>query len=61
MNTLKSALQSYVSMRRGLGFKFQHQEKRLTSFVQFMEERGATVITNKLALEWATQSPERRP
>lgn len=61
MNTLKSALQGYVSIRRGLGFKFQHQEKRLTSFVRFMEERGATVITNKLALEWATQSPERRP
>ena len=61
MNTLKSALQDYLSMRRGFGFKFQTQEKRLTSFVRFMEERGATVVTNKLALEWATKSPERCP
>lgn len=61
MNTLKSALQNYLSMRRGFGFKFQTQEKRLTGFVRFMEERGATIVTNKLALEWATQSPERCP
>ncbi len=61
MSTLRSALRKYVAMRRALGFKFQHQEKRLTGFVSFMEERGATVITHKLALEWATQPPDRRP
>ena len=61
MNTLKSALQNYVAMRRGFGFKFQHQEKRLISFVRFMQEHDATVITNRLALEWATLLPEYRP
>lgn len=61
MNTLRSSLQQYVAMRRGLGFKFRHQEKRLTAFVSFMEARGASVITHKLALEWATQPPDRRP
>lgn len=61
MNALLSALQKYVTMRRGMGFKFQHQEKRLTSFARFMEERGATVITNKLAIEWATLPKDRRP
>jgi integrase len=48
-------------MRRALGFKFYHQEQRLTSFLSFMEERGATIITNKLALEWAMQPMDRRP
>lgn len=61
MNALLSALQKYVTMRRGMGFKFRHQEKRLTSFVRFMEERGASVITNKLAIEWATLPKDRRP
>jgi integrase len=61
MNTLKSALQRYVSLRRGFGFKFLIQEKRLQGFVRFMEERDAPVITNKLALEWATQFPKACP
>ena len=61
MNTLKSALQNYVSIRRGFGFKFRSQEKRLQGFVRFMEERDATVITNKLTLEWATQFPKPCP
>jgi len=61
MSALLSALQKYVAMRRGMGFKFRHQEKRLTSFVRFMEEHGATVITNKLAIEWATLPKDRRP
>ena len=39
--------------------KFQAQERRLTDFVTFMEDRGATVITHKLALEWATLPPGR--
>jgi len=46
-------------MRRGLGYKFQHQERRLTDFVAFMEERGASVITHKFALEWATLPLDR--
>lgn len=60
MSTLRSALRQYVAMRRGLGFKFQHQEKRLTGLVRFMEERGASIITHKLAVEWATLPPDRR-
>ncbi len=61
MISLRSALARYVAMRRGLGFKFQQQEKRLTSFVTFMEERGTSIITTKLALEWATLPPDRHP
>jgi integrase len=57
---LRSALRAYVATRRALGFKFHQQDARLTNFLRFMEERGATVITNKLALEWAMQPTDRR-
>ena len=59
MNALGPALGAYVAMRRGLGYKFRHQEKSLSDFVRFMEARGATVITRNLALEWVTQLPDR--
>ena len=61
MSTLRAALGSYVAMRRGFGFKFLHQEKRLTNFIQFMEERGASIITHQLALEWAMKPAQRFP
>ena len=59
MNVLASALRSYVAMRRGFGYKFHHQEERLTDFVRFMRTRDAAFITRKLALEWATQPQGR--
>ena len=54
MSSLRSALQRYIGLHRGLGHQFQWQEHRLTDFVSFMENHRATVITYKLALEWAT-------
>jgi integrase len=60
MSSLRSALQRYVAMRRGLGHQFRSQERRLTDFVSFMEDRGAAIITYRLALEWATLPPDRR-
>jgi integrase len=59
MSPLRSALHRYVAMRRGLGHQFRSQERRLADFVTFMEDRGAAVITHKLALEWATLPPGR--
>ena len=58
MNSLRSALQAYVSVRRGMGCKFRYQEKQLQGFLHFMEDRGAGVVTNKLAMEWATLPPD---
>jgi integrase len=46
-------------MRKGLGYKYQHQTRRLADFVSFMERCKATTITTKLAMEWATLPPER--
>jgi len=59
MTDLRSALERYLSMRQGLGYKYQHQARRLADFVSFMETRGAATITAKLALEWATLPPDR--
>src|SRR5208282_135189 len=59
MIDLRSALERYLSMRKGLGYKYQHQTRRLADFVSFMEKREAATITTKLALAWATLPPDR--
>ena len=57
MNVFQQSLEDYVSMRRGLGYKFVKPAKRLGHFVSFMAQRDAKVITAELALEWATRTP----
>jgi integrase len=59
MSDLRSALGRYLSMRQGLGYKYQHQARRLADFVSFMEMGKATTITTKLAVAWATLPPDR--
>src|SRR5712691_3828827 len=59
MTSLRSALERYLSLRKGLGYKYQHQTRRLVNFVSFMAKRKATSITTKLAMEWATLPPDR--
>ena len=55
MKSLKQSAQDYIRMRRLLGFKMRHEERRLRRFVSFMELQKATYITTKLALKWATE------
>src|SRR5579872_1135053 len=50
---MRDALESYVSMRRGLGYKLGSQGRLLSRFVTYMERQGATIVTGKLALDWA--------
>jgi hypothetical protein len=59
MTGLRSTLERYLNMRQGLGYKYQHQARRLADFVSFMEKRRATTITTKLAVTWATLPPDR--
>ena len=54
MTSLRSALDRYLSMHKGLGYKYEHQTRRLADFVAFMEKRKTRLITTKLAMEWAT-------
>jgi integrase/recombinase XerD len=57
MTKLRSSLQDYLTMRRGLGFKLYDAGIGLLDFVGFMERKRASRITTKLALEWA-QKPK---
>lgn len=53
MTNLRSALDKYLSMK-GLGYKYEHQTRRLADFVAFiekLEKRKARIITTKLAME----------
>lgn len=59
MSRLRSALARYINMRQGLGYKYQHQTRRLADFVSFMEGHKAATITTKLAVAWATLPPDR--
>jgi len=54
MTTLRSALEEYLNMRQGFGYKYQHQARRLADFVTFMEQHEAATITTRLAVSWAT-------
>lgn len=38
MNTLREAVEEYLAMRRGLGFKLEDTGKGLLDFVAFMEK-----------------------
>ncbi len=61
MNTLRQAVQEYLSLRRGLGFKLQHAGKELLDFVTFMEQHRASYVTQALALAWAQQPLNVQP
>jgi len=60
MNTLREALQEYLDLRRGLGYKMHCAGLLLPRFVSFMEERHAEHISARMALEWA-QRPSVQP
>lgn len=55
MTKLHGSLETYLLTKRALGFKL-NDEGKLRNFVAFMDRRGATVVTGKLAIEWAGSS-----
>ena len=61
MNTLRQAVQDYLGLRRGLGFKLQDAGRGLLDFVTFMEQHRASHITQALALAWAQQPVNVQP
>jgi integrase len=56
MSALRRALKRYLRMRRGFGYRYDHEERCLDQFVAYMEAAQATVITRKLAMAWITQA-----
>ena len=61
MNTLRQAVQEYLTVRRSLGYKLQDAGRRLLDFVTFMEQHRASYITHTLALTWAKQPSSVQP
>ena len=53
--SLREMLEQYVAMRRRLGYKFRHQGRMLTAFVEYLDQRGETTITVASALAWVTE------
>lgn len=61
MTLLSTRLRQYLDLRRKLGFKLIHAGGLLRHFVRFAKEKGASFITTKLALQWATQPADGQP
>ena len=61
MNTLRQAVDDYLTMRRHLGFQLREAGNALLDFVTFMEHHRASYITQALALAWAQQPASAQP
>jgi integrase/recombinase XerD len=61
MNTLRQAVEDYLTMRRHLGFQLREAGNALFDFVTFMEHHRASYITQTLALAWAQQPASAQP
>jgi integrase/recombinase XerD len=61
MNPLHKAVDDYLELRRGLGFKLREYGVCLRELVSFLESKGSFRITSQLALEFATQRQNEKP
>ena len=61
MNELGQALDSYLALRRALGFKLEKAEKRLRNFVEYMQAKQSSIVTTVMALAWVNQSKNVSP
>ena len=55
MITLAIALNDYLRLRKGLGFKMKDTSRDLPKFVLFLKRRRSPFITTRLAVEWASE------
>lgn len=53
MNTWSEAVQDYLTLRRGFGFKLKYPGRALADFACYLNRRCADRITVSLALQWA--------
>jgi integrase/recombinase XerD len=61
MSTFRQAVQDYIEMRRGLGFKLRETERGLMDFAAFLEANDTPYITTELALAWAQRPSRAQP
>jgi integrase len=61
MNDLGLALNSYLDLRRALGFKLHRGEHELRRFVEYVQEQQSSTVTTALALAWVSRSNNAAP
>jgi len=61
MKTVREAVNDYLALRRGLGFKLKKHKRLLEEFASFLEQENTSQITSRLALLWATQPKHLQP
>ena len=61
MYEMRKALEEYLAVRRALGFELRIDGRLLHGFVDLAESEGASSISRKLALRWATQPADAQP
>lgn len=61
MTDLSAAVNSYLAMRRGLGFKLVDAGSLLPDFVGYLHRNGAEHVSTELAVAWATQPVNAGP
>jgi integrase/recombinase XerD len=54
MNGLHHTVTDYLALRRSLGFKLARHRRLLPQLADYLESVGATTVTTRLALAWAT-------
>jgi|CZKW01.1.fsa_nt_gi integrase len=59
--SLREVLAGYLTLRRSLGYKLITDERLLGQFLDFLEDKGATVITTEHALSFATLTSGASP
>jgi integrase len=61
MSELHQALDSYLAVRRALGFKLDRAEHLLRLFIDYLHQQKSSCITTAMALAWVTQSNRASP
>lgn len=61
MTDLCAAVDSYLAMRRGLGFKLVDAGWLLPDFVGYLHHNGAEHVSTEMAVAWATQPVNAGP
>ena len=61
MKPLNQAVDDYLALRRSLGFKLREYGICLHEFVLFLVKNRSGHVTNKLAVEYATQRQHEKP
>lgn len=61
MTTIQKAVEDYLAMRQGLGYKLRSHIPALRDFAAFLKRKSASYITVNLALNWVQEYAHGHP